>query len=184
MSVKFIPLDLTKLDHLGFFIKLFQDNNKGQDWIDAKVNEILALQDLQKPQFFIATHDGRWFAYIGVVLDIEGLGWVEALSVAGFKRFYTALIALKHFMDYCWHMLAVKKLKAKISDQNKGLERLLRDKAGFKKEGWKIAEEPLPDGTWTGRVEVGMLNPHLSLKLRETRMKTDVLKEHLISTEA
>lgn len=158
MKVELVAYNPDSAEHNVFMYKLMKQTVKKM-CDDSQQDPVLLVQRLTKdvipstPRHFIVVVDGVLAGYIGALVDVYGVGYLEAAALREYQGFWQARKALIQFQEIFFKTLG-RKLKSYIPIWNRQAEVVARS-VGFRKEG--IAKkESYYNGVATDMLELAL----------------------------
>lgn len=164
MKITLVPYNPDSDEHNKFIWQVACEHKKTLA-DDTNNDPILVVQKMVRdsvpslPRHFIVHVDGEKAGYIGALIDIQGVGYMEGASLKRYQRFFPAYRATMQFADIVFKQLKVRKLKAAIPVWNKPAETVVRA-VGFRKEGLQ-KRELIYNGKETDIVEMALFPDYI-----------------------
>jgi RimJ/RimL family protein N-acetyltransferase len=137
-SIELVPLENTTA-HTAALLSLVRQGSRQMSG-DYAQDPILAVKRIKEqhnpdnPTHFLVRQDGAFIGYIGAIVDVDGVAYIEGVADKRFRRFYPALSALKQFTRYLFAQDIAQRCESHVPIWNGAAEKVARA-AGFRREG-------------------------------------------------
>lgn len=119
MNIEFLPVIANDVKQTEFLLELMNEA-KSTMWDDRKkdniviIDEIFSLANPEYPTQFIVVVDGVWSGFIGAIIDVFDVAYIDGACLRKNQRFYPAKNTIIKFSKYLFNELKVHKIKIKV----------------------------------------------------------------------
>lgn len=174
MRVQLIPFDGNNPDH-GKLLYQIGKESSSVFWDDRHRDPILFINEVSRrtckenPRHFVVEYNGELSGYLGLIVDVYNIGYVEAAALKKARSFYPARESLLLFVHYCFEKLKLHKLKCQIPVFNRQAEAVARS-IGFRREGISKYELKF-NGRYCDLLEMGLFPSYIEDRVDMQRLK-------------
>jgi RimJ/RimL family protein N-acetyltransferase len=170
MGIELMPFETNQ--H-GAFLYLLLKEASGTLYDDRMRDAFSRAQDITTDAhrfpgtYFIVAKDGEPVGYIGCLIDIYNIAYLEGASLKKYQNFFIARKATYQYCRYLFETKQVHKIRARVPLFNQQAEIVARA-VGFKKEGLSRSELRF-NGKYRDVIELGLFPSMLKGKRRRDR---------------